>query len=37
MKDDTYLFPTNMNIRFMRDASGNGDYVYIDEVVVSAK
>ncbi len=31
-----YTFPTNMKIRFMCDASVNSDYIYIDEVVVSA-
>ncbi|MHC4575571.1 MAG: Calx-beta domain-containing protein, partial [Planctomycetota bacterium] len=30
-----YNFPTDMQIRFMCDASGNNDYIYIDEVVVS--
>lgn len=36
-KDDGIVFPTNMNIRFRCDASGNGDEIYIDEVVVSAR
>jgi PKD repeat protein len=29
---DTYNYPTNAKLRFMCDASGNRDYVYIDEV-----
>jgi hypothetical protein len=33
----TYTFPTNMKIRFMNDASGNRDDVYIDEIRVSVK
>jgi hypothetical protein len=36
-KDAPYAFPTNMKIRIMSDASGNSDYVYIDEVVLSAR
>ncbi|MFH1999621.1 MAG: C25 family cysteine peptidase [Planctomycetota bacterium] len=32
-----YNFPTNMKIRFMCDASGNQDDVYIDEIRVSAQ
>ena len=32
-----YDFPTDMKIRFMCDASGNRDYIYVDEVVVSAQ
>jgi hypothetical protein len=32
-----YTFPTDMKIRFMCDASGNRDDVYIDEIRVSAK
>ncbi|MCP4265962.1 MAG: DNRLRE domain-containing protein [Candidatus Brocadiaceae bacterium] len=32
-----YIFPTNMKIRFMCDASGNRDDVYIDEIKISAK
>ncbi len=35
--ESSYNFPTNMKIRFMCDASGNRDDVYIDEVVVSAQ
>lgn len=31
-----YNFPTNMKIRFMCDASGNADDVYIDDVKVTA-
>jgi subtilisin family serine protease len=33
----TYTFPTNMKIRFMNNASGNRDDVYIDEIRVSVK
>ena len=33
----SYNFPTNMKIRFMCDASGSGDYVYIDQIRVTAK
>lgn len=36
-KDAPYAFPTDMKIRIMNDASGNSDYVYIDEVVLSAR
>lgn len=32
-----YYFPADMKIRFMCDASGNADDVYIDEIKVSAK
>ena len=32
-----YTFPTGMKIRFMCDASGNKDDIYIDEIRVSAK
>ncbi|MFZ2630807.1 MAG: hypothetical protein WA017_06095 [Desulfosalsimonadaceae bacterium] len=32
-----YTFPSNMKIRFMCDASTDGDDVYIDEIKVSAK
>jgi len=32
-----YNFPTNMKIRFMCDASNDGDDVYIDEIEVRAK
>jgi len=35
--ESSYTFPTNMKIRFMCDASGNQDDVYIDEIRVSAK
>ncbi|MCF8366815.1 MAG: PKD domain-containing protein, partial [Bacteroidales bacterium] len=31
-----YNFPANMNIRFMCDASGNVDDVYIDEIRITA-
>ena len=34
--ESSYTFPTNMLIRFMCDASGNRDDVYIDEIRVSA-
>ena len=36
-KNVPYVFPTDMKIRIMNDASGNRDYIYIDEVVVSAR
>jgi hypothetical protein len=32
-----YIFPTNMKVRFMCDASSNRDDVYIDEIRVSVK
>jgi len=32
-----YTFPSDMKIRFMCDASGGGDDIYIDEVKVSAQ
>jgi len=35
--ESSYTFPTNMKIRFMCDASGNRDDVFIDEIVVSAQ
>ena len=35
--ESSYNFPTNMKIRFMCDASGNRDDVYIDEIRVSAQ
>jgi len=35
--ESSYTFPTNMQIRFRCDASGNNDDVYIDEIRVSAK
>jgi hypothetical protein len=35
--ESSYTFPTDMKIRFMCDASGDKDDVYIDEVSVSAK
>jgi len=37
VNEGTYTFPTNMKIRFMCDASGDSDDVYIDEIRVSAK
>jgi len=37
INESGYTFPTNMKIRFMCDASGNRDDVYIDEIVVSAQ
>lgn len=33
--ESQYTFPSNMQLRFMCDASGNSDYIYIDEVVVT--
>jgi hypothetical protein len=35
--EGTYTFPSNMKIRFMCDASGYQDYVYIDQIRVTAK
>jgi hypothetical protein len=35
--ETSYTFPSNMQIRFMCDASGNSDDVYIDQVRISAK
>ena len=35
--ETSHTFPTDMKIRFMCDASGNRDDVYIDEIRVSAK
>ncbi|GAB6144240.1 fibronectin type III domain-containing protein [Desulfocicer niacini] len=32
-----YPFPTAMKLRFRCDASGNYDFIYIDEVIVSAR
>ena len=37
INSENYTFPGNMKIRFMCDASGNYDDVYIDEITVSAK
>ena len=37
INESSYNFPDGMKIRFMCDASGNRDDVYIDEVVVSAQ
>ncbi|MCF8366136.1 MAG: PKD domain-containing protein [Bacteroidales bacterium] len=34
--ESEYNFPTNMNIRFMCDASGNADDVYIDNISITA-
>lgn len=34
--ESQYTFPTDMKIRFMCDASGNRDDVYIDEIRISA-
>ncbi len=34
--ESSYTFPTDMKIRFMCDASGNRDDVYIDQITVSA-
>ncbi len=36
ISESDYVFPTNMKLRFMCDASGNADDVYIDEIRVSA-
>ena len=35
--ESSYIFPTDMKIRFVCDASNDRDDVYIDEVSVSAK
>jgi hypothetical protein len=35
VNEGTYAFPTNMKIRFQCDASGDYDFVYIDEIKVS--
>ncbi|MHC4758734.1 MAG: lamin tail domain-containing protein, partial [Planctomycetota bacterium] len=35
--EGTYTFPSNMKIRFMCDASGTSDFIYIDQVRVTAK
>ena len=37
VNEGPYTFPADMKVRFMCDASGNGDDIYIDEVKVSAK
>jgi hypothetical protein len=34
--ESNYNFPTNMKLRFMCDASGNWDDVYIDDITVTA-
>ena len=31
-----YTFPTNMKIRFMCDASGNRDDIYVDDITITA-
>ncbi|SMC50126.1 Fibronectin type III domain-containing protein [Desulfocicer vacuolatum DSM 3385] len=36
-KGAPYAFPTAMKLRFRCDASGNYDYIYIDEIIVSAR
>ena len=36
-KGSNFNFSNNMQIRFRCDASGNGDKIYIDEVLVFAK
>jgi len=36
IQEGTYTFPTDMQIGFQCDASGNGDDVYIDEVRIEA-
>lgn len=35
--ESSYTFPSDMKLRFMCDASGNTDDIYIDEIKVSAK
>jgi hypothetical protein len=35
--ESSYSFSTNMKLRFMCDASGNKDHVYIDKICVSAR
>ncbi|VGO19625.1 hypothetical protein [Pontiella sulfatireligans] len=35
IEETGYTFPANMNVRFICDASGGGDDVYIDEVRIS--
>jgi FlaG/FlaF family flagellin (archaellin) len=37
INEASYIFPTNMQIRFRCDASGNNDDVYIDEIEISAR
>lgn len=37
INEGSYIFPTNMKIKFRCDASLTSDDVYIDEVTVSAK
>jgi len=37
INESQYNFPTNMKIRFMCDATGDTDDVYIDEIAVTAK
>jgi len=32
-----YTFPDDMKIKFRCDASGDGDDIYIDDVIVSAR
>ncbi len=34
--ESDYTFPTNMKIRFMCDASGNRDDIYVDEIRITA-
>ncbi len=36
LNNGTYNFPTNAQFRFQCDASANSDYIYIDEVTVTA-
>jgi len=37
VNEGPYTFPADMKVRFMCDASGNADDIYIDEIKVSAK
>ena len=37
LRSGQYNFTSNAKLRFRCDASGNSDWVYIDEIVVSAK
>lgn len=37
INEASYIFPTDMRIRFRCDASGHNDDVYIDEIEISAK
>ena len=37
INEASYNFPTDMKVRFMCDASGNRDDVYIDAITISAE